>query len=269
MKYNISKPSLKLSKYVQNYWALDNCNPDNSDYIQRIIPNGLSELIFYFDCKPVSSDDNFSIEDNSIVNGQLSKYYDLKISGKISLFSILFKPNGLSVFLNLPLNELFNQNVPFRFVFKNIADELENKLFEAKTFNDRVIIAEKYLNLIFQKNEILYNHKRIDDSINIINQSKGLLNINELAERACYSRRQYERVFSQLIGASPKQFLKTIRLQNAIDIKTKNKKMNLTELTYNCGYYDQSHMINDFKELTGYSPREYFKESEPYSDYFL
>ena len=45
--------------------------------------------------------------------------------------------------------------------------------------------------------------------------------------------------------------------------------MSLTELAYDCGYYDQSHMINDFKLLTGMSPRQYFSDCDAYSDYFL
>jgi AraC-like DNA-binding protein len=47
-----------------------------------------------------------------------------------------------------------------------------------------------------------------------------------------------------------------------------NKSINLTELAYTCGYYDQSHMINDYKLLSGKTPAQYFSECEPYSDYF-
>lgn len=70
-------------------------------------------------------------------------------------------------------------------------------------------------------------------------------------------------------ASSPKQFLRTIRFQNTLHEKQKNKEISLTELAYNCGYFDQSHMIYDYKLLSGKTPSQYFSECEPYSDYFL
>ena len=42
----------------------------------------------------------------------------------------------------------------------------------------------------------------------------------------------------------------------------------LTTLAYDCGYYDQSHMINEFKMMSGMTPKQYFAMCEPTSDYF-
>jgi AraC-like DNA-binding protein len=35
-----------------------------------------------------------------------------------------------------------------------------------------------------------------------------------------------------------------------------------------CGYYDQAHMINEFRYFTGTSPAEFFKTSSPVPDFF-
>ena len=70
------------------------------------------------------------------------------------------------------------------------------------------------------------------------------------------------------IGISPKQYLKIIRFQSAIFLKQKNNNLNMTELSYESGYLDQSHFINDFKSLSGLTPKQYFAEKEIYSDFF-
>lgn len=262
----IAKPSESLGKFVQHYWTIESCIPDQQEYIQRIVPSGLSEVIFYFGNKPKSADPKKTISDNFILSGQLKDYYDIKVTGNLSLFSILFKPQGLSIFTNIPVSEFYNQNVPLRLIFPNDINRLEDKLSAASSFLERISIVEEFL---FRQllNTLNPNSARIENCINTINHSKGLVDIHSLASEACLSRKQFERTFSNYIGVSPKQFL-NIRFQNALHEKSKHKNISLTELTYKCGYYDQSHMINDFQQLSGLSPKEYFNECEPVSDYF-
>ncbi|MFC0877857.1 DUF6597 domain-containing transcriptional factor [Saccharicrinis sp. FJH2] len=268
MEYIITKPSLPLSKFIKYYWTIENCIPTNQLHTQRIVPNGLLELMFYLGDRPVSIDNTKSINENAIITGHLKEFYDINVSGRLSLFSISFKPHGLSMFFDIPLTEIYNQNVPFKYLFKHDTFELEIKLFEANSFIERIKIIENYLLKILNKTANKYDYKRIEHSINLINQKRGIVNVDFLASETCLSRKQFERIFSYYVGTSPKQFLKTIRFQNSLDNKSKNKSANLTDLTYSCGYYDQAHMINDFQKLTGLTPRQYFNECEPYSDYF-
>lgn len=89
-----------------------------------------------------------------------------------------------------------------------------------------------------------------------------------LASHACFSRKQYERMFTENIGLTPKQFMRVVRFQYAIYRRSADKNLTLTSLAYECGYYDQSHMINEFREFSGVAPREFFASCEAMSDYF-
>lgn len=268
MDYKTGKPTALLSDFVKHYWAMDNCKSTNYEHIQRIVPSGLPELIFYFEDKPQSNDDTKTVTENSLITGQLNKYYDLTISGRISLFSIIFKPLGLSAFLDIPASELFDKNIPLKYLFKNNINEIENKLYAANTFDDKVKIIETYLLQILKKKNANPDFERLNKCLEQINVSKGHIDINSLASEACYSRRQFERQFLEMVGISPKKFLKIIRFQNAIYRKSRMGNIKLSGLTYECGYFDQAHMINDFKKLSGLTPKKYFDECEPYSDYF-
>ncbi len=268
MDYNISKPSLFLAQYVKQYWGLQNCIPAGKEYIQRIVPSGLFELIFYLNDKPKSTDQQKTISDSIIITGQLKSYHELKIAGKLSLFAIYFLPHGLSVFLDIPMKELFNQSIPLKLIIKDTINKLEDELSSAETFKEQIVIAEEFLIGQIKKNEKKYKYDRIRHTVNIINQSKGNLKIDDLASESFLSRKQFERTFSDFIGTSPKQFLKIVRFQNAIYEKSKNSELNLTEIAHRCGYFDQAHMINDFKTLSGITPKDYFKREGVFSDYF-
>lgn len=268
MNYNISKPSVFLSQYVKQYWSLEICMPLGKEHIQRIVPSGLFEMIFYFGNKPETTDPKKTINDNIILTGQLKNYHDIKVSGHLSLFAIYFLPHGLSMFLDLPIKELFDYSVPLRLIIKDKVNQLEDDLSAAESFEQRISIAENFLIAQIQKNESKYSYDRIRRVINLINQAKGNLDIDELASDTFLSRKQFERIFSDFIGTSPKQFLKIVRFQNAIFEKSKNSEMNFTEIAYKCGYFDQSHMINDFKNLSGITPTDFFKNKDAFSDYF-
>ncbi len=186
MSFQTAKPSSILSQYVKQYWAIEDCLPAGKEHIQRIVPNGLMELMFYSPDRPTALDENKQLPENTILCGQ-QKSYEIN---------------------------------------------------------------------------------RIINSVALINRSNGTINVAALSSAACLSRKQYERTFAEYIGSSPKQFLRTVRFQNTLREKQRNKCINLTALAYSCGYYDQSHMINDYKLLSGKTPAQYFSECDPYSDYF-
>jgi AraC-like DNA-binding protein len=268
VSYHFAKPSVILSQYVKHYWAIEDCVPNESEHIQRIVPSGLMELMFFLCEKPKSLDVKKSISENTILSGQQKGYYDIAVSGKLSLFSISFQPYGAKLFFGIPSNEFFDQNIPLKYLVKDIVEKLEFQLYEADTFEKKICLAENFLINRLQNSSKQYNINRIIKSVALINQTHGLIDIDSLSSFACLSRKQYERIFAEYIGSTPKQFLRTVRFQSTLHKKDKNKGIHLTELAYNCGYYDQSHMINDYKLLTGITPSQYFSECEPHSDYF-
>ncbi len=268
MNFQISPPSIFLSPYVKQYWAIENCMPQGVSHVQRVVPCGLVEMVFYLGDRPKAVSENRNLLDSTLVSGQHKEHYDIVVTGNLSMFSVTFQAQGAMMFFDLPLIELYDRTVPLQYLQKEAIDKVESDLFESKTFSEKVCIIENFLAHKFLKNYKEHDVARITGSISLINQTRGTVSINALASHACLSRKQYERIFGDCIGISPKGFLRIIRFQNAIFRKQLNGKNSLTSLAYDCGYYDQSHMINDFKHLSGKTPKQYFSDCEPYSDYF-
>lgn len=267
MKYNFAYPSERLSPFVKNFWSIENQLSKGESYAHRIIPSGLPELILYIDHKPQSTDRN--IEDRLLLNGQQNNYYDLLISENLNVFSILFQPQGVNLFFDIPFSELANQSLPLKYLNKKLADELEGRLSECSSFDRRVQIAESILIRQLYDNHKLYDFDRIDHTINTIMHSKAYVEIDSLAYDSCLSRKQFERIFMKQIGMSPRQYLKIVRFQSALLYKSQHQNVSLTQLSHMCGYYDQSHFINDFKKFTGLTPKAFFDEDcDPISDLF-
>ena len=112
-----------------------------------------------------------------------------------------------------------------------------------------------------------YNLKRISAVLHQINE-QAKTNISELSETACLSSKQFNRIFLDYVGATPKEFLRIVRMQRALFKVQRNPSISFAQLAYECGFSDQSHMIKEFKLFSGYTPTEYLSLCAPYSDYF-
>lgn len=265
---NTAKPVSILEPYIKQYWGIENVLSKGERYIHRIIPCGLSELMFYLGEIPLVLDSRKSFNENVVLSGHQKEYFDIQVANQISLFSITFHPQGLMKFFNIPLNESYNQNIPLKYIDKILEKELFPKLQDAETFEQRAEVVNAHFTTLLAKNYENYEFHRVSHIINSIKSAKGLIDIDSLSREACLSRKQFERVFAKHVGSTPKQYLKTARLQYSLHLKGQDKNMSLTQLAYNCGFYDQSHFINEFKVQTGHTPSQYFSQYNSYSDLF-
>jgi transcriptional regulator GlxA family with amidase domain len=80
-----------------------------------------------------------------------------------------------------------------------------------------------------------------------------------LSQQVNLGRRQLERNFLVATGLTPKLLTRIVRFQNTLNRIENSSDPSLTGIAYASGFYDQSHFIKDFKEFSGFNPREYIK----------
>jgi transcriptional regulator GlxA family with amidase domain len=95
-------------------------------------------------------------------------------------------------------------------------------------------------------------------ALSIIESHKGRVDIDRLAELAGMSIRQLERRFGERVGMSPKELCRILRFKNVFKHLAAYAADGWASTALACGYYDQSHMIRDFKHYAGTSPAAYF-----------
>lgn len=91
--------------------------------------------------------------------------------------------------------------------------------------------------------------------------SKGKINIRELAQETGFSECYVRRIFGRIHGVSPKTFERFVRFQYLLqDMNQAVNHIELEEMALEHGYYDQSHMSNEFKCYAGVTPEAYLKK---------
>lgn len=67
------------------------------------------------------------------------------------------------------------------------------------------------------------------------------------------------RTFSEYFGVSLGQYTRQLKLNKAILLISSNQ-FSMTEICYQCGFYDQSHFTKTFKSFYGYTPLKVLKK---------
>jgi signal transduction histidine kinase/CheY-like chemotaxis protein/streptogramin lyase len=86
--------------------------------------------------------------------------------------------------------------------------------------------------------------ERIDDS---------KLGVNDLCRAANLSNTQVNRKLKALMGKTPSQFIRLIRLQRAVTL-LENSELNVSEVAYTVGFSDPNYFSRAFSEEFGYPP---------------
>jgi AraC-like DNA-binding protein len=268
MNYQTIEPNTDLSAFIKCYWTLDAAKEDKPEK-QRIVPDGCMEMIFHYGdfYKQYISDENYILQPKCFVFGQVSRPLYIEPTGNTGIFAVRFHPDGFTPFSEIPVIDMENRAVPLQKLFGEEGVELEKKILAALTNTDRIKIIETFLM------SRLVNPKFIDSitksSVEIMLQLNGQLTVDELSGQLNINRRQLERKFSSVIGLSPKQLSKIIRLQATLKMLKKKQFTSLTSLAYDNGYFDQTHFIKDFKEFTGMSPKQFYAGNLKMSALFI
>ena len=88
-----------------------------------------------------------------------------------------------------------------------------------------------------------------------------MLNIDQYAYKANMSVRNFSRRFTEQTGVSPKFYCRLLRFNNAVNTRLKHPQNNWTSIAHDCGYFDQMHMIKDFKEFANENPSAFFRNN--------
>jgi AraC-like DNA-binding protein len=83
------------------------------------------------------------------------------------------------------------------------------------------------------------------------------LTIGALAARFGLTHRRTIEIFDRTVGLKPKAFYRVRRLRRVFQMSDASPRLSWTTIAHRCGYYDQAHLINDFRQLTGILPSEY------------
>ena len=259
MRYNRISPPESISWLVRFFWEFEGDFSTHKPYEQIISASVCPKLAFQYEGGMfMTENDNKTQLFKSGFQSQSNVFSQITTHQKIGVFGAFFHPYAMSVIFNLPVHHLTNHNIAIADLLGKEGRSLEEQIISATKTQERVKIISQFF-------ENKLKHSTFNDSnlitvVQSIVQQRGVVNITNLCESHFLSQRNLERKFKDLTGFSPKTFARIVRFEESISTATTQQDLSLTELAYEFEYYDQSHMIKDFKKLSGESPQIFLNE---------
>ena len=260
MEYREILPLPQLQPYIKFFWVLQ--GEDANPKPERIFPDGCLELIFHLKTSYRRFIGNDTLlQPSAFIFGQITQAKFFLPSPQTQILAIRFRAHGLAAFTPMPVHEFTNVEVSLENLWGNAGKELEEQI-NSLPVSQALQTLQQFLLKRLHKNKQQTAQAAIATISNAMLQTNATHSVEYWADAANLSTRQFNRNFRNIIGISPKEYLKILRFNQAIVLYKDESTESFAMLAHQCGYYDQAHFIKDFKDYTGTTPKGYATDSK-------
>ena len=254
MSYREFTPSTILRPYVQLIWSMELDGPIDFGPPERIAPDGIVELVLHYR-EPVAvryAGEDFERPPRSSVVSQTRRYIEIVPTGPTGFVSVRFLPWGAYHLLAHPVSAFRDRVIAAADLWTGVT-ELEDRVAAAPDVERRVSLVERFL-----IERLRRHHKQdVEPLLRAVWEAGGRVRIARFCRELGLTERTAERTFGAVVGMPPKSFARLVRFLRTCAAIRRGGWETLTEVAHDRGYYDQAHLIGDFRSFAGMTPREF------------
>lgn len=252
MLYQEHSPNFRLTPYIETYWTAKGIM--RQKVIHKVFPDGCVDILFSFGS---SSSNNRLTPFSPNIIGTMTTYIEDYYLGEVDMVGIRFSPGGFTAFTQIPIHEFTDKTINLSLI-KSVFDEsFHDTLSYLDTTEKRIQYLNSYfINLL---GKLFQPESRITYAVDLIRKTHGQLPLAQVSQESCLSLRHFERKFKEIIGISPQAFSNIIRFKSTLSYIKRNPNTSLIDSAFIFGYYDKSHLIREFKKLSGDIPSTFRK----------
>lgn len=268
-------PAENLKSLIYSYTWIKNYSFRGNEFM-RPVPNGYVEMVIHLHDNALDLlQDGKRVTYNCFLVGLYELDYPTRIKPKPALgfyetLGIKFSFHGLLKLLGVRPAEITNKVLELEDILDNKIKALQEQLNTTNTFREKVFLLDSFfLEQMNSKRDLkLVKMISVFDQVDKLNNT---ITVEGFAREFNLSYRTLQRHSKQGLGVCPREYLKIKRLNIVCKMLKHYPRHSIHEIIHDCGYYDQSHFIREFKQVFRSSPIQFlencnsaFQISRPY-----
>lgn len=221
---------------------------------RRILPDGCIDLVVTLGKTGI-----YRIQDENITSGESANFLGIQTApihlmpsvDSRSWWAIRFRPHAIPVFFGALSSDLVDRMEEGRSLSASFMKAFELQI-RAGTHRETAL---RIFSMLEKQRKIFGREARtVSAVVQRIVATQGRIGIVGLCEELGLSRQYLARVFRKYTGVTPKQYGRIIRFNSVIRSLEQGNFRNWSDTAFDHGFYDQSHLISDIHEFTGFAP---------------
>jgi AraC-like DNA-binding protein len=257
-------PPRPLADFVELFWYYEGTTASHAR--ERLMPTGTVELVIGLQddpgrIYPRDRDDAPLVLRGPLVAGPHAEYFAIDSVATMHAAGVHFKPGGAFPFLGLPAGELQNRHVSLEDLWGSYASEVYARVASAPTPEAKLRALEACL--LGRLTMPLERHQAVAFALEQFARPATRM-VGDVTQQIGMSGRHFGSRFRDEVGLTPKLYCRVQRFQDALRRIHGRRQVELADLAYACGYFDQAHFNHDFRDFSGLSPSEYLASATPH-----
>ncbi|MCY8232504.1 AraC family transcriptional regulator [Priestia endophytica] len=186
------------------------------------------------------------------VCGSVLRSKEIQLTPGAEYFGVRFPLGGEALKWNCSMKEIVECEMPTKDILS--LDDPAQQLANLPSFEGRIQQFQETIGPLFLNEDRCSSI--VMNALYHIHLSKGNITINDLAQQSGFSTRYIRKQFEHAIGISPKLFSQIVRFQCSLSMFMNDKNYSIWDIIEESGYYDQAHLINEYKKFSYYSPKQ-------------
>lgn len=220
------------------------------ELVERVLPDGAARLIIGL------RQDAVSVQ----VAGANATPVLLTMRGHVHGLSVALRPGAVSGLFGIAAAELAGRLVSWNAIVDKAHRDLPERLAAAGDDASRVRLVLRSLRAMGRAQD--------EGSLRLLRHAQARLregahhgiSVRSVAAGMHLSERRLQQVFAAQLGLSPSVWRRLQRLHGTLRLlRAAGAGSPWAELALRAGYYDQSHLINEFRALCGLSPEQFVR----------
>jgi AraC-like DNA-binding protein len=258
------RPRAELAPYVACVWYSDErARREPRPARERVLPTGRADLVVRLEGEPIralasAQDPGGTSVGHAAISGMRARHHVRDVARPSCTLGVHFRAGGLSALLGLPSDELAGRHTALAELWGDAAHDMRERLRAQRGVRARLALLEDELLARRQCRPGL--PPQVARYLASFAAGEPL-SVGAWTRAEGQSRRHLSELFRRWVGLTPKLFARVQRFQAVVRRAAAAPGERWTDLALACGYFDQSHLVRDFRELAGIAPGAYAPHS--------
>jgi AraC-like DNA-binding protein len=250
LSYVERRPSPPLREHLECLWAVWDDRPRPRREPERVVPDACPELIVHL-ADPFSRlvGGRWRVQPRVFLAGTLTRPWLLRAGRRVRTFGIRFRPGAAPRLLPVAMRQATDAETELsRIVGPAASADLVARFGRPGPRAARFRAAESWL---LERLGLGRRPGRSTAAVARILATRGQARIIDVAKQLGTTARSLERAFAAELGIRPKLFARIVRLNAVLARLGEEDRQRAVDLALDAGYFDQPHLLRDFRSLAG------------------